>query len=1311
MKLAALASCLLLSASTIFAQGASGTITGTVTDPSGAVVANADVTAKNGATGQIYRAVSTETGNYTVSQLPVGTYSLMITVKGFKTYNREGLDLAATQIMRIDIPLQVGSQTEAVTVTAEASLLKTESGDLTHNVTIAELSELPILATGGAFAANTSGWRDPLALAKLVPGIQYSVDGNMIINGNPSLSIQIRVEGQVAVDTGFLRGFNTIGQASVDSIQEVAVQTSNFAAEYGAVGGGIFNMTMRSGTNQLHGSIYDYAANDILNAAQPYTGLKSATRRHDYGFTVGGPVILPKIYNGTNKSFFQMGFEEFHEDVTLLLGSNAPTVPIDAYRTGNFAQVLAGNNGNPFNVTAACKPGDPLPPCSTGAKTFTQAYIDPLGNTGFPSGTIFDPLNSQQVTCTSNGFVGQPNCNSGTSYTVRLPYSANGGTNNVIPPQFFDPVSLRILNLVPHPVGPNFASGQTGVNYQNPFVGSGRNKIPTVKGDQSFGSKTHVSFYGSGTLMDYPITAINGNAEGFPSPITGARGSFIYTKTYRLNYDYAATPTMLLHLGVGHFQEEFNDDSPGTTTYVASAPQSCTNTPTFGGLLDKTCTGGLGLTGARINRQFPHFIVGNGTPSNGTGGMSSLGPFTQGPSKERRPSAVANVTWIKGNHSYKVGGEWRQERYPSGNFSNATGQYTFGSNSTTQSALDGISGTTTGTYGFPFASFLRGDVTNFLIAQPGSITAAKKQMALFVQDTWKVTRKFTLDYGLRWDYATYGREENGLAPNFGPTTPNPSASNHPGAQIFEKTCGCQFATNYPYAIGPRIGLAYQLNSKTVLRGGVGVVYGATAPPVIFCCGPNTDTTGNVTFWQYVGQLKGGIPSTLNPIFPNLAPNAGQGIGTVGFAPSFLDPNSTKPARQYQWSFSLQREIQRDLVIEASYVGNRGVWWPTGFGGLSAFNAMSNSLLTQDGFSLNTPSDGQLLNSTLAFINPATLSTLALRGITVPYSNFPTTAQTLRQSLLPFPQYSGSISPGSAPMGKTWYDGFQVVLTKRYSHGLTLNANYTFSKNLDLMSSPDVLNPALGKNISSNDLPHQFRLSAEYRTPRLKGGNAFLSNKVVSQILSDWAVGSYLQYQSAQILSRPSSTSGNPISNYLGRGPGPAQLVTDPATGQPMSPWAVNWTDYNGVVHPEPLDINCKCFDPTNMLVKQSDGTFKTGGVLNPNAWANVPDAQWANDFTNLRYYRGFRYPTENLNFGRTFRIKERVQLNVRVEFSNAFNRLQLPQPSASGLFSQAITRQVGGVYNNAPTSGFGAVNPISGTSGMRNGLLVGRLTF
>jgi hypothetical protein len=214
----------------------------------------------------------------------------------------------------------------------------------------------------------------------------------------------------------------------------------------------------------------------------------------------------------------------------------------------------------------------------------------------------------------------------------------------------------------------------------------------------------------------------------------------------------------------------------------------------------------------------------------------------------------------------------------------------------------------------------------------------------------------------------------------------------------------------------------------------------------------------------------------------------------------------------------------------------------------------------------------------------------------PYANYPT-SQTVRQSIRPFPQYNTSINPTVAPLGNTWYDALQVTLTKRYSHGLTFNGNYTYSKNLDLMSSPDVFNRQLGKNLSANDLPHQLLFSAEYQTPRPSKGMKVIGNPVVSYILGGWGLGVYAQYQSAPLLDRPAAGSTLPISDWLGRCPGGAQLKIGP-DGQPMNPYAVNWTDLNGKVHPEPLDINCHCYDPTRTV------------VLNPNAWVAVPDGQW-----------------------------------------------------------------------------------------------------
>ena len=300
--------CLLL-VSAAFAQSDRSTITGTISDPAGAVVANASIQARNLDTGGLYEAASTVTGNYTLSELPVGVYEVSVAVPGFKRYARQGITVQVAQTYRIDISLDLGGTTESVTVTAEASLLRTESGELGHNITSKRLNELPVLGIGAAFASN-SGIRNPFAVTQLIPGGIYVGDNVVRLNGTPSNTQALRVEGQDSTNYTWVNAASQ-NQPSVDSIQEFAVQTSNYAAEFGKAGGGVFIVTMKSGNNQYRGSAYDYLVNDALNASTPFLNVKPVARRNDYGFNGGGPVWVPKVYDGHNKTFFFYNFEQF----------------------------------------------------------------------------------------------------------------------------------------------------------------------------------------------------------------------------------------------------------------------------------------------------------------------------------------------------------------------------------------------------------------------------------------------------------------------------------------------------------------------------------------------------------------------------------------------------------------------------------------------------------------------------------------------------------------------------------------------------------------------------------------------------------------------------------------------------------------------------------------------------------------------------------------------------------------------------------------------------------------------------------------
>jgi hypothetical protein len=326
------------------AQTDRGTITGTVSDPAGAVIAAAAVEARNTATGALYTAGSSGTGNYTLAQLPAGTYDLSVTSAGFKKYVRNGITVEVAGTVRIDAALEVGAASESVTVEAAAPLLKTEGAEQSHNIETTTLNDLPILTLTGNAAAfgsasSLGNIRNPLSAVNLLPGARFTGESVLRINGMPSNSQSINIEGQDATN-GFVKEFNQINQAGIESIQEVAIQTSNFAAEYGQAGGGYFNYTMKSGTNQFHGSGYDYFVNEALNSGIPFTDagtlnpnkagqhIRNPLRQNDYGFTLGGPIKIPKLYDGHDRTFFFFSFEQFRQGVNI--GNTLGTVPTAA---------------------------------------------------------------------------------------------------------------------------------------------------------------------------------------------------------------------------------------------------------------------------------------------------------------------------------------------------------------------------------------------------------------------------------------------------------------------------------------------------------------------------------------------------------------------------------------------------------------------------------------------------------------------------------------------------------------------------------------------------------------------------------------------------------------------------------------------------------------------------------------------------------------------------------------------------------------------------------------------------------------------
>jgi hypothetical protein len=1163
----------------LLAQSDRGTVTGTVTDAAGAVVPNAAITAKNAETGAEFQTKTTETGNYTLASLPAGRYDLTAQMSGFREYTQSGILVQVAQTERIDISLVVGAASESVTVTADAPLLKTEDAEVSHTMTGDQIGNLPI-----NFSVLSGGYvRSPYAFITNEPGANNTGQNVIRVNGMPNSSQSMMFEGQEATNSLSAARIDEL-QPSVESIEAVALQTSNFAPEFGQIVGGLFNFNAKSGTNQLHGSMYGYLANDDLNAGVPFTNngqghlIRPVVRRNDFGFSVGGPAYIPHVYDGRNKTFFFIGWE-FYKQVQTISGVYQ-TVPTMAMRNGDFSQILTGKN---------------VGTAPNGA--------------GILENTIYDPASASSV----NGQV----------VTTAFP-------GNIIPASRISPIAAKIQQFIPTPSNGNLVN-----NWQQIYPTPKFQSVPSMKFDQNISAAQKVSFYYSEFRTDQYVTP-----DGLPSPITALRILYERNRTMRANYDFTVTPRLLLHAGAGYIMYR-NPDEALTSVLTYDAPGQL-------GLL-----GGIpnNFTGTATATGFPR-ITALTTASYGMG--LNMGPANANKYAVDKPTAVLNATYVIGSHSFKTGADWRIDAYRDRNVRGTQGIWNFSANETglpylQASSLGGAS------LGSAYASFLLGLADSASVQTPQDPQYRKMSWSLFIQDDWKVTRKLTLSYGLRWDYQGAADEIHQRFAEFSPTTPNPSAGGLLGATIYEGNgpgrCDCSFTHTYPYAIGPRLGVAYQITPKTVFRGGWGFTYGTTVnfnyisnTPIIggASIGYNDVSFVAPSFGTPAATFAQGLPYTQAQLYPTtlsggIVPFPGQ----LNSPPYFIDPGGGRPPRINQWNLGLQRQLTKDLVIEGAYVGNRGAWLNAN--SQEDLNGLTTQKLSSVGLSLNNAANRSLLTSTFASGLPQAA------GFQLPYPTFPI-GQTLAQALRPFPQF-GNIPVLWAPLGDSWYDSLQSKLTQRFAHGLTGQVAFTWEKELTDAETVagDVYNRPIQKTISGSSLPFETAISFNYRiyTPTL-------SNKLVNGVIRDWNLGGTLRYQSGLPILSPIATNNLPTT-LLPRAS--TANYADP-TGQPFFTQSPN----------------CHCFDPNT--------TF----ILNPAAWGQPAVGQWGTGAPYYNNYRWQRQPAENLSLGRNIRIKERYNLNIRAEFFNVFNRVVLSAPTST---NAAATQVRSG---NQTVSGFGYIN-------------------
>ncbi|HEY1757624.1 MAG TPA: TonB-dependent receptor [Bryobacteraceae bacterium] len=1235
------------------AQSTTGTITGTVSDPAKAVVPGAPVEAKNTGTGSVYKAATSATGNYTITELPTGTYEISVLAPGFKKEVRGNVQVEALTTFRVDFALQVGTASESVTITAEAPELKTESGELSHNVTTASLDTLPILTIGSTGA----GVRNPLQALQLLPGATFANDATLEINGMPSSSQTIRIEGQDAT-SGFWKEINSQNQTGVDAIQEVVVETSNFAAEYGQAGGGYINYTMKSGTNKYHGTGFDYFKNEALNAGTPFTDagltnslrdnqlVRNRLRQNDFGGTFGGPVNLGKLYHGANRTFFFFSYEQYANNISVSNGLG--TVPTPAFLQGNLN----------------------LPAVDTPALTIGGvAQVDPLG-TALKANQIFDPLTQTTV----NGLV------------VRQPFQ-----NQTIPLSRFDPASAAILALIPQ------ATNQTALvnNYNVPlYTNYTHTELPTLKLDHNLSPTMKISAFYSANREYSPAN------NGYPQAFTGAEPTNSLSQTTRINFDMTITPTLLMHVGAGLLQ---------TTVYTL--PQQTYNQSNLFG-----------------NNTFyiPYFPDVFGASSGSLGGLGiGLGAgFAALWQKDTKPTFTNSFTWVKGNHTYKFGGELIFEGLPIANGSRSDGEFGFAQAETADPFSTGNT-YANGASGFAYASFLLGLYNNLAVSPQDTLRLGNHSFGLYAQDSWKVTHKLTIDYGLRYDFATLLSEEHGRMQDASFSLPDPAINNRLGTVIYGGDYKGALNSNYPFALGPRLGIAYSLDSNTVIRLGAGITYG-TSPNNAYLSYSVPD------FYTYQDQPAAGVPAGEpfhygnpfapgNPfgnaplVWPNFTP-----LYPFQTAPGYtppespfisIDRNAGRLPRQIQWSLGVQRSLARGLVVDIAYVGNRGVWWTAPLLDIPNYNALTPQQVSAAGLNLNSASSLSLLNQPItsslvqqAFPN-LQIVTLPNHLQVVPsvYPGFPA-SQTLGQALRAYPQWDGVPPFLGPPLGATWYDSLQMKVTKRFQKGFTANYAFTWQKGLDLGAGADtsyltpdaprindVYNYSQNKQLNGLVYPLISIISFTYQTPKLPGDSKGL--KAASWITKDWTLAGLFRYQSGALIPTPNSN--NNFLSELQRG-----TANNPAT------WG-GATGFQNLVPGQKLFLqnpNCGCFDPTKTL------------VLNPAAWTDTPAGQFGTAPAYLNGYRWQRQPAESASIGRIFPLSKesRVNLQIRMEFTaNLFNRLYLSSPSASNPTATVLTTN--NFMNGTPgalSSGFGFVNSVNGAGTQpRQAQLVARFTF
>lgn len=1151
----ALSAILLLAAmASGWSQDARGTIVGKVSDPSGAIIPGAKVVVTNIANDTKATLTTNAEGMYLAPLLLPGIYKVEVSAPGFNTALRDKIEIRVGDRLDISFQLQIGSSGQAVTVSAETPLLTTENGSLGTVVDNKRVANLPL------------SYGNPFLLIQLTAGVTFNgsvrldrpFEPTHIVNysmgGTAGNLNDILIDGTPATSRANGNQVTASYVPPTDVVQEFKVQTSTFDAQFGQTQGGVTNISIKSGGNEFHGSAgYSFYRPSLL--ANDFFNNKAGLPRPDFkynrwGGSLGGPVRIPRLYNGKDKTFFLFGYEGIrdarprHDDTT-------NTVPTPAMRNGDFSALLAGGGS-------------------------AYAIYDPATRVKLPNGL----------------------------------YQQTAFPGNIIPKSRFDPVGAAILSYYPTTEKSRGSAVGQGNYADNSVAEKAKYYNTTTRVDQNIGDRQRMFV----RYSNYVRNSTYNNYFGDTSPFVGTQFWF-YSKNAAIDHVYTLSPTMVLNsrYSYNRFIRGSDGNAAGTGFDVTTLGFSSQ----YAGQVPKDIA------------RFPRINL-NGYISNG---------FTGENRPTNNQALSETLTKSAGTHSIRTGFEFRVYQQADKFFGNAqTGQFTF--DSTWTRGPFNNSATSPSSLGQSVAALLLGLPGSGSIQRAADYVEQSNSWGFFVQDDWKVSPRLTLNLGLRYEFETplrerYNRSALGFDTNY--VQPISAAAQAAYAAIYPAISG-GFAQFPPAALAlkggmtfaglngnggslyntpkniflPRIGLAYQLDKKTVLRTGFGMFAGFLGERRgdVLQNGftQNTNmvlTTDNGLTWA---------TTLANPFNNGVAEPRGAADGYqtyLGQGFSFFNQNPKVPMT-LRWQTSLQREV-KGYVLQTSYVGSKTNHLEY---------ARNINTLPQQYLSTLAARD-DVWNNYLSASIPNPLYNLA------PGNTFGTYTSTTisRQALLsPYPQFGSNAINTTENNGYSWYHSLQLTAERRFARGFTLNASYTFSKWMQAVNLLNASDLAPVREISDADAPHRINFSGVWELP-FGTGKPLLGHgsPLVSRLVGGWQLSGIWTLQSGFPLAWNNSI-------YYGD---PASILLPAAQRTPE-----HWFNIAG---------------------------FETAS--NKQLLGNQIRT-WPFRFSTIRRQR---QNNADLALIKTTRITERNRLEFRAEALNAFNHPYFPVPNMTVTSAQSAS--------------------------------------